>query len=74
MARYAAEFALNGARVLYWAATRRQRGPHAARTRLQARVLASWLRDAPGALLDRWRIQRSRLVPHGEIARWMVAE
>src|SRR4051794_31910784 len=72
MARYAAEFALNAARVLCWAITRHQRGPHAARTRLQARVLASWLRDIPGALLDRWRIQRARRVPHAEIAKWMV--
>jgi hypothetical protein len=72
IARYAAEFTVNCLRVLYWALTRHQRGPHAARTRLQARVLASWLRDAPGVLLDRRRIQRTRRVSDAEIAKWML--
>jgi N-acetylglucosaminyl-diphospho-decaprenol L-rhamnosyltransferase len=70
--RYAAEAALNCARVAYWALTRRQRGPHAARARLQARVLAGWLRDIPGVLADRARIQARRLAPDSDIQRWMV--
>jgi GT2 family glycosyltransferase len=72
IARYWVEFALNCARVLFWALTRHQRGPHAARTRLQARVIAGWLRDAPGVLLDRQRVRRSRRVPDSEIAKWML--
>jgi GT2 family glycosyltransferase len=72
MGRYLVEFALNCARVAWWGVTRRQRGPHAARARLQARVILSWMRDAPGVLVERWRIGRRRLVPHEEIARWMV--
>ncbi len=72
MGRYVAEFALNCGRVFYWAVTRHQRGPHAARARLQARVLASWLRDAPGVLLDRRGVQRSRRVADAEIAKWMI--
>jgi hypothetical protein len=74
IARYAAEAALNCARVLCWAVTRRQRGPHAARAKLQARVLLGWLRDAPGVLVERRRIQAARTVPDSEIQRWMVAE
>jgi GT2 family glycosyltransferase len=72
MGRYLLEFAVTCCGVLWWVATRRQRGPHAARARLQARVILSWLRDLPGVLLDRWRIQRARRVPHSEIARWMA--
>jgi hypothetical protein len=71
MGRYGAEWLRNCARVAWWGATRRQRGPHAARAKLQARVLLSWLRDAPGVLLDRARIERRRLVPHEAIERWM---
>jgi GT2 family glycosyltransferase len=70
--RYLLELGLNAARVLYWALTRRQRGPHAARARLQARVVASWLRDLPGVLADRRRIRRARLVPDDQITRWMI--
>jgi GT2 family glycosyltransferase len=72
--RYAAEFSLNCARVLWWATTRRQRGPHAARARLQARVIGGWLRDAPGVLAERRRLRRSRTVPDAEIERWMIAD
>ena len=70
--RYLAEFTLNCARVLWWALTRRQRGPHAARARLQARVVVSWLRDLPSVLADRRRIRRTRRVPDSEIAKWML--
>lgn len=70
--RYVAELGLNAARVGYWALTRRQRGPHAARAKLQARVVLSWLRDLPGVLRDRVAIQRARRVPDSEIQRWMV--
>jgi len=70
--RYLAEFALNGARVLWWALARRQRGPHAARTRLQASVILSWLPDLPGVLAERQRIQRTRRVPDSEITKWML--
>lgn len=70
--RYGAEWALNCARVAWWGATRRQRGPHAARAKLQARVIASWVRDAPGALLDRARIARRRVVPQDAMERWIV--
>jgi hypothetical protein len=73
VARYLAEFALNAAHVLWWALMRRQRGPRAARARLQARVILSWLRDLPGVLRDRRRIQASRTVPHSAITRWMAA-
>jgi GT2 family glycosyltransferase len=69
--RYLAELALNCARVAWWATTRRQRGPHAARARLQATVVLSWLRDLPGVLRDRWRILHARRVPHTAIERWM---
>jgi N-acetylglucosaminyl-diphospho-decaprenol L-rhamnosyltransferase len=72
MGRYGLEFMVNCARVLWWAVTQRQRGPHAARAKLQARVLFSWLRDAPGILVERVRIQRQRLVPDSAIARWMI--
>ena len=72
MGRYGAEWLLNCARVAWWGLTRRQRGPHAARARLQARVLLSWLRDAPGTLLDRARIASRRRVPPDEIERWIV--
>jgi GT2 family glycosyltransferase len=72
VARYGAEFALNAARVAWWGATRHQRGPHAARAKLQARVLLSWLRDLPGVLADRAAVRRSRRVPDAAIARWMV--
>jgi GT2 family glycosyltransferase len=72
MGRYGAEFALNCVRVAWWAVRHHQRGPHAARARLQARVLLSWARDLPGVLIDRARIQRRRRVPHGAIERWMV--
>jgi hypothetical protein len=70
--RYGAELALNVARVLYWAVTRHQRGPHAARTRLQTRVVLSWLRQLPGILADRRRIDNRRRVPRAHIARWMI--
>ncbi|HXI17394.1 MAG TPA: hypothetical protein VNM48_13600, partial [Chloroflexota bacterium] len=69
---YFSDFGANAVRVLWWALTRRQRGPHAARAKLQARVILSWLRDAPGTLLDRARIRRSRLVPDQAIRRWMI--
>ncbi|HEV2124106.1 MAG TPA: glycosyltransferase family 2 protein [Chloroflexota bacterium] len=72
IARYSAEFALNCVRVLWWAISRRQRGPHAARTKMQARVILSWIRDLPSVLTDRWRIQQRRLVPEKAISRWMV--
>lgn len=72
MGRYLAELGLNCARVLWWAIRHRQRGPHAARARLQARVVLSWLYDLPGALAERRRIQRSRHAPPAEIQRWMV--
>jgi GT2 family glycosyltransferase len=70
--RYAAELGLNATRVLYWAVTRRQRGPHAARARHQARVVWSWLRDLPGVLAERRRIRRLRRLPDAQIARWMI--
>ena len=70
--RYLAEWLLNCARVAWWGLSRRQRGPHAARARLQARVILSWLRDAPGVLLDRIRIAQRRRVPPELIQRWMV--
>lgn len=69
---YFSDFGANAVRVLWWALMRRQRGPHAARAKLQARVILSWLRDAPGTLLDRARIRRSRLVPDQAIRRWMI--
>ncbi len=69
---YVSDFGVNAARVLWWALTRRQRGPHAARAKLQARVILSWLRDARGALVDRARIRRRRLVPDQVIRRWMI--
>lgn len=72
LARYGIEFALNAARVLWWAITRRQRGPHAARARMQTRVLLSWLRDAPGVLAERQRIRATRRVPDAAITRWMI--
>jgi N-acetylglucosaminyl-diphospho-decaprenol L-rhamnosyltransferase len=71
-ARYVAELGLNSARVLFWAVTRRQRGPHAARAKLQARVVLSWLKDLPGVLADRAKIARERRVPEDAIGRWMV--
>jgi hypothetical protein len=74
MGRYGVEFVANCGRVAWWGLSRRQRGPHAARARLQARVLLSWLRDIPGVLADRRRIQRARSVPDQAITRWMVAE
>ncbi|HEU5316931.1 MAG TPA: glycosyltransferase family 2 protein, partial [Chloroflexota bacterium] len=70
--RYVAEAALNCARVLYWAITRRQRGPHAARAKLQVRVIASWLRDVPGVLAERRRIAARRAVPESDVLRWMA--
>jgi N-acetylglucosaminyl-diphospho-decaprenol L-rhamnosyltransferase len=70
--RYVAELALNSARVAWWGLTRRQRGPHAARARLQARVVLGWLRDLPGVLRDRRRILTARRVPERDIQRWMI--
>ena len=70
--RYLEEFGLNAARVFWWATTRRQRGPHAARARLQARVVLGWLRDLPGVLRDRRRIQATGLAPPAAIERWMT--
>ena len=70
-ARYVAEWALNCARVAFWAATRRQRGPHAARARLQARVIASWLWDLPGVLGDRAAIRSERRAARGVVERWL---
>jgi len=35
-------------------------------------VIVSWLRDAPGTLLDRARIRRRRFVPDQVIRRWMI--
>jgi GT2 family glycosyltransferase len=71
-ARYVAEGVLNALRVVCWAITRRQRGPHAARAKLQARVVLSWLRDVPGVLAERRRIAARRLVPEREVLRWML--
>jgi hypothetical protein len=71
VARYTAEFALNTARVLTWVTTRRQRGPHAARTRLQARVLLGCLRQLPGVLTDRRRIRRASVVAPRVVERWL---
>jgi GT2 family glycosyltransferase len=70
--RYLAELGLNAARVLWWALSRRQRGPHAARARLQARVALGWLREWPGVLVERARIERRRRVPAAAIQRWMI--
>ncbi|MGI8424673.1 MAG: glycosyltransferase family 2 protein, partial [Chloroflexota bacterium] len=72
LSRYAAEWLLNCARVAWWGLRRRERGPHASRARLQARVLLSWLRDVPGTLVDRARIDRRRRVPPQAIQRWIV--
>ncbi len=71
--RYVAELGLNVARVAYWAMRHRQRGPHASRTRMQARVVWSWLRDLPGVLRDRRAINDARVVPDGVITQWMGA-
>ncbi|MBI3970050.1 MAG: glycosyltransferase family 2 protein [Chloroflexi bacterium] len=71
---YLADFVLNCARVGWWATTRRQRGPHAARAKLQAKVIASWARDLPGVLVDRLMIQRGRRVPESYITAWMVED
>ena len=43
------------------------------RTRMQARVVWSWLRDLPGVLRDRRAIKASRRVPDGVITQWMGA-
>src|SRR5581483_11532493 len=72
LARYGGEFAATCARVAYWLVARRQRGPHAARAKLQARVILSWLRDGPAVLAERQRIRRRRRVPDEAIVRWMV--
>lgn len=72
LGRYMAQLARSCGHVLYWAVTRRQRGPHAASARRQARVVAGWLRDLPAVLADRRRIRRQRLVPDTAIARWML--
>ncbi|MCX5987235.1 MAG: glycosyltransferase [Chloroflexi bacterium] len=71
--RYVGELVMNVARVAYWAIRHRQRGPHASRTRMQARVVWSWLRDLPGVLRDRRAINASRLVPDAVITQWMGA-
>jgi GT2 family glycosyltransferase len=72
VARYGAEFALNCGRVGRWAITRRQRGPHAARTRLQGRVLLGVVRHLPGVLAERRRIRRTSLVPPRDVERWLA--
>ncbi|CAA9276435.1 MAG: hypothetical protein AVDCRST_MAG77-3539 [uncultured Chloroflexi bacterium] len=72
LGRYVVELGLNSARVGWWALTRRQRGPHAARARLQARVVFGWLRDLPGVLRDRQVILSRRRVPQRHIQRWMI--
>ncbi|MGH2351381.1 MAG: glycosyltransferase family 2 protein [Chloroflexota bacterium] len=71
MGRYVAELGVNCGRVAWWATTRRQRGPHAARARLQARVVLSWLGEAPNVLRERRRIRRARVVPDAAVLRWM---
>lgn len=70
--RHVAAFTLDAARVLYWALTRRQRGPHAARARIEGLVLLSWLRDLPDVLAERRRLRRRRRVPDAQITRWMI--
>lgn len=72
LGRYTAQLARSCAGVLYWAVTRRQRGPHASQARRQARVVLSWLHELPGILHDRRRIRRERLVPDAAIERWMI--
>jgi GT2 family glycosyltransferase len=70
--RHVAALGLNAARVLFWAFTRRQRGPHAARARIEALVLLSWLRDLPDVLAERRRIRALRRVPDDQITRWTI--
>ncbi len=72
LVRFIAEFALNCVRVLASAVAKGQRGPHAARTKLQARVLLSWLHDLPGVLAERRRVRASRKLPDSAIAAWMA--
>ena len=71
--RYLVEFGLNAARVAWWLASRRERGPHASRARMQARVVLSWIRDLPGVMRDRAAIESSRRVPDRAIEAWMRA-
>jgi GT2 family glycosyltransferase/glycosyltransferase involved in cell wall biosynthesis len=69
--RYLLEFGLNAARVAWWLASRRERGPQASRARMQARVVLSWVRDVPGVLRDRAAIESARRVPDRAIETWM---
>jgi GT2 family glycosyltransferase/glycosyltransferase involved in cell wall biosynthesis len=69
--RYLVEFGLNAARVAWWLASRRERGPHASRARMQAGVVLSWVRDLRGVLRDRTAIDGSRRVPDRAIETWM---
>ena len=72
LARFVVEFGLNCAHVLASAVGRHQRGPRAARTKLQARVALSWMRDLPEVLLERRRVRASRTLSDAAIKAWMA--